>query len=134
MFSPWTFTISLDICPIVIIDEVHLYRGMLGSNSAYLFRRLNSCVMLAGGVLPQYITASATINDPVQHSSDISGIDTFEIVGPNMDTSPSCPTKIFLIGLGNGLSNLLTELTENLVDDVFGLLRPGVVRSDDYPV
>ena len=102
---------------LVIVDEVHLYRGMLGSNSAYLFRRLNSCVMLAGGVLPQYITASATINDPVLHSSDISGIDTFEIVGPNMDTSPSCPTKIFLIGLGNGLSNLLTELTGNLSND-----------------
>ena len=102
---------------LVIIDEVHLYRGMLGSNSAYLYRRLNSCVMLAGGKLPQYITASATINDPVQHSSDISGIDTFEIIGPNMDTSPSCPTKIFLIGIGKGLSHLLTELTAGLPDN-----------------
>ena len=102
---------------LVIIDEVHLYRGMLGSNSAYLFRRLNSCTLLAGGKLPQYITASATINDPVQHSSDISGIDKFDIIGPNMDTSPSCPTKIFLIGIGKGLSNLLTELTSGLPDN-----------------
>lgn len=102
---------------LVIIDEVHLYRGMLGSNSAYLFRRLNSCTLLAGGKLPQYITASATINDPVQHSSDISGIDKFDIIGPNMDTSPSCPTKIFLIGMGKGLSNLLTELTAGLPDN-----------------
>lgn len=102
---------------LVIIDEVHLYRGMLGSNSAYLFRRLNCCTLLAGGKLPQYITASATINDPVQHSSDISGIDKFDIIGPNMDTSPSCPTKIFLIGIGKGLSNLLTELTSGLPDN-----------------
>lgn len=102
---------------LVIIDEVHLYRGMLGSNSAYLFRRLNSCTLLAGGKLPQYITASATINDPVQHSSDISGIDKFDIIGPNMDTSPSCPTKIFLIGIGKGLSNLLTDLTSGLPDN-----------------
>lgn len=102
---------------LVIIDEVHLYRGMLGSNSAYLFRRLNSCTLLAGGKLPQYITASATINDPVQHSSDISGIDKFDIIGPNIDTSPSCPTKIFLIGIGKGLSNLLTELTSGLPDN-----------------
>lgn len=102
---------------LVIIDEVHLYRGMLGSNSAYLFRRLNSCTLLSGGKLPQYITASATINDPVQHSSDISGIDKFDIIGPNMDTSPSCPTKIFLIGIGKGLSNLLTELTAGLPDN-----------------
>ncbi len=102
---------------LVIIDEVHLYRGMLGSNSAYLFRRLNSCILLAGGQLPQYITASATINDPVQHSSDITGIETFEIVGPNLDTSPSCPTKIFLIGMGKGLSHLLTELTTRLPDN-----------------
>ena len=102
---------------LVIIDEVHLYRGMLGSNSAYLYRRLNSCVKLVGGKLPQYITASATINDPVQHSSDISGVDTFEIVGPNMDTSPSCPTKIFLIEIGKGLSSLLKELTIGLPDN-----------------
>lgn len=102
---------------LVIIDEIHLYSGMFGSNSAYLFRRLNSCVLLSGGDLPQYITASATINDPVQHSSDISGIDSFEIVGPSMDTSPSCPTKIFLINQGKGLSDLLTELTGKLPDD-----------------
>lgn len=102
---------------LVIIDEIHIYRGLLGSNSAYLFRRLNSCVQLAGGKLPQYITASATINDPVQHSSDISGVNNFEIIGPNMDTSPSCPTKIFFIKQGKGLANLLTELTENLPND-----------------
>lgn len=102
---------------LVIIDEIHLYSGMLGSNSAYLFRRLNSCVLLSGGNLPQYITASATINDPIQHSLDISGVDSFEFIGPDMDTSPSCPTKFFLISLGKGLSNLLTELTERLPDN-----------------
>ena len=102
---------------LVIIDEVHIYRGMLGSNSAYLFRRLNSCALLAGGKLPQYITASATINDPAQHSSDISGIDKFDVIGPNMDTSPSCPTKIFLTSRGDGLSHLLTELTAGLPDN-----------------
>ena len=104
---------------LVIIDEVHLYRGMFGSNSAYLFRRLNSCVLLANGGrhLPQYITASATINDPVQHSMNISGVDGFEIVGPDMDTSPSCPTKIFFVEKGNRLSDLLGQIAKKLPEE-----------------
>lgn len=99
---------------LVIIDEVHLYRGMLGSNSAYMFRRLNACALLSGGKVPQYITASATIKDPIQHSSDISGVDSFEIVDSSMDTSPSCQTKVFFIRQGDGLASLLTKIAIEL--------------------
>lgn len=99
---------------LVIIDEVHLYRGMLGSNCAYMFRRLNACSIIAGGKIPQYLTASATIKDPIQHSSDISGVDSFEIVDSSMDTSPSCPTKVFFIRQGNGLASLLTKIATEL--------------------
>lgn len=99
---------------LVIIDEVHLYRGMLGSNCAYMFRRLNACAILSGGNVPQYITASATIKDPIKHSSDISGVDSFEIVDSSMDTSPSCPTKVFLIRQGDGLASLLTNMATTL--------------------
>jgi DEAD/DEAH box helicase domain-containing protein len=106
-----TFLMNLKL---IIIDEIHLYRGMLGSNSAYLFRRLNSCITLLGGRVPQYITASATINDPAQHSYNISGSSGFEIIGPDMDTSPSCPTKIFLVSEGEGLANMITRLTQDL--------------------
>ena len=99
---------------LVIIDEIHLYRGMLGSNSAYLFRRLNSCVLLSSGNIPQYITASATISEPALHSCYITGATSFELIDSTFDGSPSCPTKIFMIEQGNGLVNLLTKLTAEL--------------------
>lgn len=102
---------------LVIIDEVHLYRGMLGSNSAYMFRRLNACSILAGGNMPQYITASATIEEPLGHSENITGASPFELIGPDSDRSPSCLTKIFFIKRGNGIKNLLTVLNKNLPDN-----------------
>lgn len=102
---------------LVIIDEVHLYRGMLGSNSAYMFRRLNACSVLAGGTVPQYITASATIEEPLGHSENITGASPFELIGPDSDSSPSCSTKIFFIKRGNGIINLLTLLNKNLPDN-----------------
>lgn len=102
---------------LVIIDEVHLYRGMLGSNSAYLFRRLNACAYLAGNNVPQYITASATIAEPLEHSLNITGVDSFEIIGPDIDSSPSCPTKIFFIRRGNGVEYLVKKLKEDLPDN-----------------
>ena len=102
---------------LVIIDEVHLYRGMLGSNSAYMFRRLNACSLLTGGKVPQYITASATVNDPLGHSSNITGASSFELIGSDADSSPSCLKKIFFVKRGNGIEKLLTILKDNLPDN-----------------
>lgn len=102
---------------LVIIDEVHLYRGMLGSNSAYMFRRLNACAFLSGGKTPQYITASATIEEPLEHSSNITGAGSFELIGPDKDSSPSCLTKIFFVKHGNGLKDLIRLFKDYLPDN-----------------
>ena len=102
---------------LVIIDEVHLYRGMLGSNSAYMFRRLNACALLTGGKVPQYITASATVNDPLGHSANITGASSFELIGSDTDSSPSCLKKIFFVKRGDGIERLLRLLKDNLPDN-----------------
>lgn len=49
----------------VIIDEVHLYRGVFGSHIANLIRRLKRVVNFYG-VYPQFIMTSATIANPVE--------------------------------------------------------------------
>lgn len=100
---------------LIVLDELHLYKGMLGSNSAYLFRRLNSCMTLLKAQVPQYITASATIADPQQHSKDIAGTpDDFVMI--DRDASPSCETKVFITNSGDidHLPNLLRELSVRL--------------------
>lgn len=97
---------------LVIIDEIHLYKGMLGSNSAYMFRRLNSCISLLGSKVPQYITASATIADPEEHSKKITGIsDDFVLVGPDNDSSYSAETEVLLVNNQGDIPTLLEKIS-----------------------
>lgn len=95
---------------LIIVDEIHLYKGMLGSNSAYMFRRLNSCIELLGNNVPLYITASATIADPQEHSKIITGIDDFELIGPDMDSSFSAETEVLLVN-GKNIPALLQKIS-----------------------
>jgi DEAD/DEAH box helicase domain-containing protein len=79
---------------LIVLDEVHTYTGVFGSNSAYLYRRLNHTIDRLKGNIPQYIAASATINDPEAHLKKITGIE-FSII--TNDTSPKKATNIILI-------------------------------------
>lgn len=47
----------------IIIDELHVYNGILGSNAVQLFRRVNRLCAHYGSI-PQYILCSATIGNP----------------------------------------------------------------------
>lgn len=59
----WRFIQRLRL---LIADEVHSYTGVFGSNTAFLFRRLEHVMDLAGSQA-SYITASATMRDPSEH-------------------------------------------------------------------
>ncbi len=52
----------------VVIDEVHMYRGVFGSHVANVLRRLRR-VCAFYGVSPQFILCSATIGNPAEHAS-----------------------------------------------------------------
>ncbi|KMY66418.1 hypothetical protein AAU61_18070 [Desulfocarbo indianensis] len=56
----------------VVIDEVHTYRGVFGSHVAQVLRRL---MRLAAkhGANPSFILSSATIANPGQHASALTG-------------------------------------------------------------
>jgi len=58
---------------IVVVDEVHTYRGIMGSHMAQVFRRLNR-VCAHYGVSPSYLFSSATISNPSQLSGQLSGV------------------------------------------------------------
>ena len=70
----------------VVVDEVHEYRGVFGSQISLVLRRLNRIAERfdgeeprssgrrtesAGG--PQYVCCSATIGNPVEHAATVSG-------------------------------------------------------------
>jgi len=80
---------------LVVVDEVHAYTGVFGSNAAFLFRRLQHLIALLGAK-PAYIAASATIARPEQHLQNLFGRP-FTFIGPEMDSSPRFPIQVYLV-------------------------------------
>ncbi|NYB52389.1 MAG: DEAD/DEAH box helicase [Methanobacteriaceae archaeon] len=69
----------------VVIDEAHHYRGVFGSNVAYLIRRLRR-ICNHYGSYPQFILSSATLANPDEFSRKLVGMEFSQV---NKDTSPS---------------------------------------------
>jgi len=59
---------------IIVLDESHSYSGVMGSHMANLLRRLNR-ICDHYGAKPQYICCTATIGNPVEHTSALIGRD-----------------------------------------------------------
>ena len=75
----------------VVIDEVHAYRGVFGSQVSLVLRRLNRiCERFDAD--PQYVCCSATIANPREHAARVTGRDpdTFAVV--DEDASVTGPT------------------------------------------
>ncbi len=75
----------------VVVDEVHEYRGIFGSQVALVLRRLNRlCERFESD--PQYVCCSATIGNPVEHAATVTGQDAADYDLVDVDTSASGPT------------------------------------------
>ncbi|GAB7093373.1 DEAD/DEAH box helicase [Halolamina litorea] len=74
----------------VVIDEVHSYRGVFGSQVALLLRRLNR-VCERYGADPTYICCSASIGNPVEHAATVTGRDPSGFSLVDDDTSSTGP-------------------------------------------
>jgi DEAD/DEAH box helicase domain-containing protein len=82
----WFFS-SLEL---VVVDEVHQYRGVFGSHVALVLRRLHrACEQFDAD--PQFVCCSATIGNPVEHAARVTGHPEsgFELV--DRDTSGTGP-------------------------------------------
>lgn len=55
---------------LVVLDEVHAYRGIFGSHVSLLLRRLGR-LSDEFGASPQYVCCSATIGNPVEHVANL---------------------------------------------------------------
>ncbi len=58
----------------VVVDELHLLRGVFGTNVAHLLRRLRR-IAAHHGAEPQFVFCSASLGQPAQLASDLSGLD-----------------------------------------------------------
>ncbi|MFH1102655.1 MAG: DEAD/DEAH box helicase [Pseudomonadota bacterium] len=57
----------------IVVDEVHTYRGVMGSHMAQVFRRLNR-ICAHYGSAPTYLFSSATISNPGKLSEQLTGV------------------------------------------------------------
>src|SRR3954454_22140782 len=72
---------SLDL---VVVDECHHYRGVFGAHVAQVLRRLRR-VCAHHGSEPTFVLASATVGNPAEHASRLTGLD---VMAVNQDDSP----------------------------------------------
>jgi DEAD/DEAH box helicase domain-containing protein len=78
----------------VVLDELHTYRGVFGSHVAHVLRRLWR-VCAFHGSRPQVIACSATIANPEELATRLTGRDRFTVV--DRDTSPAGPRTFIVL-------------------------------------
>ncbi len=107
----------------VVLDEIHSYRGLFGSNVANTLRRLHR-IADHYGAEPQMVCSSATIANPGEHAERLTGRPMRLI---DNDGSPG-GTKCFVLwnpprlgtaaGRRSPLTEAVTLMTELIKDDV----------------
>lgn len=94
---------------LIVIDEAHTYRGVWGGHVAWILRRLLRLCEWHGS-FPRIIATSATIANPVQHFSALTGRAGNLI---DQDGAPQGEKTIFLIPPPN--SEMANPLSPNMV-------------------
>jgi len=104
----------------IVIDEVHLYRGVFGSHFANVIRRLKRILQFYGA-FPQFILASATISNPKEFAERLIE-EKFDII--SNDASPKEERHYYFfnppvinpeLGLRKGLIDQSVEIAVMLV-------------------
>ena len=97
----------------VVVDEAHVCRGVFGSHVAMVLRRLRRLVAHYGGA-PRWCLASATVGNPGELASRLTGLD--GVVEITADASPS-GEKLFALW------------NPPLVDEEIGVRRSALAES-----
>ena len=105
---------------VAVTDEAHVYEDVLGSNAAFMFRRLDAATTHAQNrYFIQYIAATATIRSPEKHMKDLTGR-TFTKVDIDENGAPTHPTLLLHVPYAQdeknpetAASRLLTSIIDN---------------------
>ncbi len=75
---------------LIVLDELHAYRGVMGTHVANIVQRLLRLAR-SYGATPQVVAASATIGNPAEHAHNLTGLK-FEAV--TQDESPRAEREL----------------------------------------
>lgn len=82
---------------VVVLDELHVYRGIFGAHVHHILARLKRLAALHGST-PKFIAASATIGNPAEFARTLTG-ETFEVVGES--GAPAAARQVVIVNPGN---------------------------------
>lgn len=113
----------------VVIDELHIYKGLFGSHVALIMRRLRRVCSFLGNDQLQFVSCSATLGDPVKHMKLVFGIE--QVAHVHEDGSPSGekhlvvwnPPHVNPRDLSCGRVSFITESARILVELVMSNVR-----------
>ena len=109
----------------VIMDEVHIYRGIFGSNVSLVIRRLRKlCEVL--GARPRFILCSATIPNALEHAQRLTGCKDFAVI--EEDGSPR--KKRVLILWNPPLKDPRTGEREEPLTNIVDLITEAIMERD----
>ncbi len=111
----------------VVLDEAHVYRGVLGANMANIVRRLLvRCRREGNPDFPQLIISSATIRDPLQLAQQLTGLPKTDFALVDQSGAPT-PGRHYLVTRSDihDLSELCADLLTATTQDIrTGDIRP----------
>ncbi len=126
----------------VVVDEVHTYRGVMGSHMAWVFRRLRRICRYYGRE-PVFVFCSATVGNPGQLCSKLTGLEVESvtesgapvgrrhIVFINPDSSPA-HTAVLLLrsAIARGLRTIVYTQSRKLTE-LIGMWASSQLKEDD---
>jgi DEAD/DEAH box helicase domain-containing protein len=77
----------------IVVDELHTYRGVFGSHVAHVLGRLQRIAQFHGAS-PQFICATATIGNPIDHAKRMCGLSSVHLV--NRSTAEQGARRAFV--------------------------------------
>jgi DEAD/DEAH box helicase domain-containing protein len=90
----------------VVVDEVHTYRGVMGSHMAQVFRRLNRICSHYGSA-PTFVFCSATISNPSELAQKLTGL---EVTGITKSGAPQGKRHVLFVDPLEGSSRVTIAL------------------------
>lgn len=100
----------------IIVDEIHVYRGVFGSHVANVLRRLRRICRFYGSE-PQFICCSATIANPQEHAERLVELP-FNSVDESLNGAPTGDRQFILYN-------------PPLIDEEIGMRRSSILEAKD---
>ncbi|MBA4348912.1 MAG: DEAD/DEAH box helicase [Thermodesulfovibrio sp.] len=115
----------------IVIDEVHTYRGVFGSNVSHVLRRLRR-ICNYWGSNPQFIACSATIANPKELTETLTGLPFYVVdktgspqsgkhflcISP-LDSAYSEATRIFLKCVNSGFRTIVFTKARKITELIY---------------